>query len=710
MNTAFRFISNSILNYDRTRRIENGIIFAVLLFIMKLIFAGSDSLIPSVISEAFAIMAFYSLTRYLMDFIKNKKYSPLPIILNLGILSALVFFVLSVMEPVLSSVFKSMTPGNFIYIIASMLYSIMFMAIASYMFSVFRTLFFLRQKKNPKFYFDTMVFFFLLTSLSNNIVKFSKDSDFIQLAFLTVTIILITINSIRVSWIAFLTKKEKLYLLVISVVLSVLSGVNIGLTSMSNPASRILWDFSPSLHQFLVLMMIYGLIFFGVVFFTTLFHLPTAEAFDRKAKEVSSLMNLSRLITQVFDFKELAETVTEITTQVCNSDSAWLVSGNGAELKLSAVRNIGYIEADKATVALIEKYRLKEITSVRSILFEGININGQLNQQHTQHKQPSEQYQALAIAPLKVHNNISGYLIAARYNGILFDEDDQNSIGAFADYAAIAIENAKLLEESIEKERLEKELDVAREMQYKILPEKTPQIPGMEINAVFIPAFEVGGDYYDFFNIAPGKLGFVIADVSGKGISAAFIMAEVKGIFESLSKMLLSPKDLLAKANEILKVSLDKKNFVTAIYGVLDTNDGTVTLARAGHTPVLLYREHCIDEIKPAGIGLGLDFSSKFANNIEEIEIKLKENDILLLYTDGITEAKNSALEDFGDERFSSAILKSNGNRDIDDLSNRIMREVSVFSQDSPQHDDITMVIFRWKNKNNNLGDLNGRI
>ena len=116
---------------------------------------------------------------------------------------------------------------------------------------------------------------------------------------------------------------------------------------------QIVYTFSPGLHTFMSLVMIYGTINFGIIFFTTLFHLPTAEAFDRKAEEVSSLMDLTNLITQVFDFKELAETITTITTRVCNSDSAWLVLKSAKNIELSSVHNIGYVDADKITNNLL---------------------------------------------------------------------------------------------------------------------------------------------------------------------------------------------------------------------------------------------------------------------------------------------------------------------------------------------------------------------
>jgi len=687
----------NLLRFDRTYKLENAIAFSVILFLFKLILPYGNNLWWLIPNEALVFCTFYFVTVYLLDFLKSKNYKPLSIVLNAGILNAIIFFVLSALRPIIYNIFEGLTRDNFMYSIASMFYNFIFIMVLGYIFAVFTVLFFLRQKKNPKFYFNTLVAFLILTSLSNNINFLDPKVDYIQPALMVVTILLISINSIRIPWIAFLTKKEKIQLIIISTILTVLFIVNIVLCASDNPANKLLIEFSPSLHQFLILMMIYGANFFGIIFFTTLFHLPTAAAFDRKAQEASSLINLSKLLTQVFDFKELADTVTDITTQVCNSDSAWLVTNEQSVLSVRAVKNISYVEADKIVLTLSTEHNLKSVSSVKTIKLNSLH-NGKTDP-------PIKNFLSLAVAPLKVHNDVNGYLIAARRTDDQFDDDDQKSIGAFADYAAVAIENAKLLKESIEKERLEKELDVAREVQYKILPDRTPKIDNLEISAFFIPAFEVGGDYYDFFHLDENKLGFVIADVSGKGISAAFIMAEIKGIFGSLAKLVDSPRQILIKANEILRFSLDKKSFVTAIFGIIDFANEKVIFSRAGHTPLLLTRDGNISEYKSAGLGLGLDHTTNFENNLEEVEIKLKENDILVLFTDGITEAKNGMLEDYGMDRFERLILDNSG-KPIDELSNSIIKEISLFSQGNPQHDDITLVVFKWiSTKTKNVGD-----
>lgn len=268
----------------------------------------------------------------------------------------------------------------------------------------------------------------------------------------------------------------------------------------------------------------------------------------------------------------------------------------------------------------------------------------------------------------------------------------------------MALENAKLLEESIEKERLEKELDVARAVQYKILPQKNPNCENFEVTSLFVPAFEVGGDYYDFFQIDESKVGIVIADVSGKGIEAAFIMAEIKGIFASLSKLYKSPKELLIMANSVLKESISRKSFVTAIYGIIDIKNETFNFARAGHSPLLYFNGERIERLIPMGIGLGLDYTSKFDNTIKEMEIKLNNNDIICLFTDGINESLNENNEEFGYNRLEEIII-NNSDSSVDELSNNIMQAVTMFSKNSSQHDDITLVLFKWKSHKNYKGE-----
>lgn len=672
-------------NFINTNNFENVIAISAILFLFNLIFPYHNSGILFVINEILLFAVIFLLYKSLTYLLEIKSSTPLTLILNSGILTAVLFLILSIANSAYNLNNDGTITLNFFNSLLSVIIIFIFIGSIVFIFTTFKILSFIRQKKDSTTYFDTLLFFIGLSFLSNLFLAFDPKLDFPRDSFFIVSIILIVINSVRVAWIAFLNKKQKKYLLIISVVLAIIYSMTFTLLMESNAVKKIIYTYSPGIHTIFSLVMIYGAIYFVVIFFTTLFHLPTAEVFDKKALQVSSLMDITKLMTQVFDFKELADTITLMTTEICNSDSAWLVTKENQKLVLNSVYKIGFVDADKISNSLLTNNNIEEI-----YILNKTNNNIEILSYE-------QNYNSIAIAPLKVYDKIYGYLFTARKKENYFDDDDKKSVETFANYAAVALENAMLIKKSIEKERLEKELDVARDIQRKILPFKTPSIKNLEITALFVPAFEVGGDYYDFFELDENKLGFVIADVSGKGISAAFIMAEVEGIFESLSKMILSPKELLIKVNEILFRNLERKSFVTAIYGIIDTKTGKVIFSRAGHTPILHLSKNNITQLKPKGIGLGLDATEKFKNTLDEMEFYLDNDDILVCYSDGITEAKNANYEDFGYKRLEE-VLKNNSNGNTDTIANEIMKEISLFTKDKSQHDDITLTIFKWKN------------
>ncbi len=670
---------------------------AIILFFFKFFIPSSENTVSLIINELLVGITIASFIFFLMEWIHIKKVNPLSLVMNIGILTALIFFFIIFSNPLLGEL-SSRTQSaplrfDLIYSLVSFIYSTIILGSVSYIFLAFRELYFLKQKRNVSTYFNTMVVFIILSSYST-LLQQNPDLLYIKDTFFIITILLVILNSIKISWIAFIIKKEKKILLFLSIIIAVLFVLNLAGNSDSSTNYQILTKFSPAFLQFLKINMIYGAIYFSILFFTTLFHIPTAEAFDRKAQEVSSLQYFSKLITEVFDFDDLVDTIAEIASKVSSADASWIAWKDNDVLKSIGNKSIGFLDADLLTTYAKDTKKNIEVSGTEFLALEKFQKKLQL----------SEPFYFISFSPLKMHNEAKGFLFTARKNNFAFDDEDKNALDTFSDYASVAIENSHLFEESIVKERLEKELDLAREVQRKILPAKNPDYKDLNISSVFIPAFEVGGDYYDFFEIDSDNFGFVIADVSGKGISAAFIMAEVKGIFESLSKTIRSPKEILVKANEILQRTLDRKSFVSAAYGLIDLKNETLKISRAGHCPVLLIRNNIAENMKPSGIGLGLNFTEHFANTLEELKIDLEENDTIVLYTDGITEAKNKNLEDFGSGLFEKILLE-NCDRNADEISNKVIHEVTLFSQNNPQHDDITLVILKWKQILKNDGE-----
>ncbi len=249
-----------------------------------------------------------------------------------------------------------------------------------------------------------------------------------------------------------------------------------------------------------------------------------------------------------------------------------------------------------------------------------------------------------------------------------------------------------------DRDRMKGELEAARNVQNKLLPDHMPSLSGYQIDGVCLPAQEVGGDYFDFFKLNEYQLGIVIADVSGKGTSASFYMAEIKGMMLSMVSVYASPKDLLGELNRRLYRSLDKNIFVTMIYGLLDTRTHKFLWSRAGHDCLLHMSNGSCELLKPSGIGLGLDSGEKFDETLEEFELQISKGDFLLLFTDGITEARNSKKEEFGESRLLD-LLKKYGTSSAQCLRDRIFSEVDNFQNGAVQHDDLTMVVIHCENE-----------
>jgi sigma-B regulation protein RsbU (phosphoserine phosphatase) len=258
-----------------------------------------------------------------------------------------------------------------------------------------------------------------------------------------------------------------------------------------------------------------------------------------------------------------------------------------------------------------------------------------------------------------------------------------------------------LLLEKAEKERLEQELKIARSIQMSLLPQGPLQMPGVSLSGHCEPAREVGGDYYDFLPLDNDRLGILIADVAGKGTSAALYMAELKGLVLSLSRHHVSPRTMLIEANRIISKHLDARSFITMTYAVVDLRARTMTCSRAGHCPLVYVPGPEADSrapqvLTPEGMVLGLQFDlgDTFDRLLEEVTLPLGRGDLFVLYTDGISEAMNEQGDCFGDQRLVD-LAERNADLKSDALCERILSEVHSFAGDAAQHDDMTMVLIK---------------
>jgi serine phosphatase RsbU (regulator of sigma subunit)/HAMP domain-containing protein len=302
------------------------------------------------------------------------------------------------------------------------------------------------------------------------------------------------------------------------------------------------------------------------------------------------------------------------------------------------------------------------------------------------------------VMPMTVKDELFGLLFFAlpeKKNE--FEIKQRRFAATLAGQAALALENAFLYEDLKEQERLKRELEIAREVQKKLLPDKMPEIPGFQIDGICQSAFEVGGDYFDFFRLNNNQIGIAIADVTGKGTSASFYMAELKGMMLQLTSNYLSPKNLLIELNTKLFGNLDRQMFITMTYAILDFQNRKVTFSRAGHNPLLrmgINGNHQF--LTPSGIGLGLESGELFRDKLEEVTLNLDCTETLVFYTDGITEAMNPQLEEFGEERLLEILFVMRGENVIQ-MREHLLKSLNQFIAGATLQDDITMVILKCK-------------
>lgn len=259
---------------------------------------------------------------------------------------------------------------------------------------------------------------------------------------------------------------------------------------------------------------------------------------------------------------------------------------------------------------------------------------------------------SMLVAPLRVRDEPQAVIAVLQKQRGSFNREDQSLLQALADQGALVINHVRLMSEVREQERLRRELQIAHDIQQRLLPDRCPIIPGFEIGAYGSPATEVGGDYYDFFEVDKDHLGIVVADVSGKGVHAALVVAMMRSAFRMQARSNLDVKDVLQGVNEFIGSDLPQEMFITCIYGILEVSTRRFTWARAGHEPlVVAHPDDSTDVLAPAGFAMGVLGSPDFDQLLEVETVTLHSGDRILLFTDGLTEAMNASGEEFGMQR-----------------------------------------------------------
>jgi sigma-B regulation protein RsbU (phosphoserine phosphatase) len=300
------------------------------------------------------------------------------------------------------------------------------------------------------------------------------------------------------------------------------------------------------------------------------------------------------------------------------------------------------------------------------------------------------------IFPIRSGEKIDAIVcLGSKLNKRDYTEEDMQFLESILNLSMMSIDNTILFNEYIEKQKMESELLIAREMQVALLPKELPEIKDYMISAMNVPALHVGGDYYDVVKLSDTKFAIAIADVSGKGTPASLLMSNIQSALHSFLKLYDEDKFVISevteKINELIYENTTIEKFITFFWGILDTEKNTFTYINAGHNPPIHVCTNGISYLDKGGLMLGV-----LGSNIdfETGQVKLSKDDVLILYTDGVTEAMNKENEEFGTERLEKTIL-SNLKESSEKIMQTIHNEIELFAKGLHQYDDITLIALK---------------
>ena len=402
------------------------------------------------------------------------------------------------------------------------------------------------------------------------------------------------------------------------------------------------------------------------------------QILERRVENLSNLNSLSRAVLSVLDLDNIINIILD----------AYFVLTGAKRISL-------YLwEAE----GLINKKTKGECNFKENLLFSEEEIKEFTKKDYQEmYEKLSKKFiladnEVIVISPLVVKEKQLGVIYVIEDKNKLIDLDEE-TISALVIQVSIAINNAQIYSELIVKERMSNELDVASRIQKKILPADADEIFGLEIAQYFEPAKEIGGDYYDYTILDDNVFSITIADVSGKGVPAAFLMALGRSVLRTLTLTGdFAPNENLNELNKIIYSDITEDMFITMMHSKYNKENKTLYYSNAGHNPLVVYRASTdsIELHTVKGVAIGFLEEYKYRQG----EIQLNKGDIVIFYTDGITEAENSNKEMFGLERLKEVIY-NNKNKSPKELRKVILESINRFRKDYEQTDDLTFVILK---------------
>lgn len=510
-----------------------------------------------------------------------------------------------------------------------------------------------------------------------------NNFDYSFLFGLTILLIISILLAVNLKWIPYLNFKEKWKTLLFLFLIMGCAGVLFYRVLDSGNEGRLQINLTDNLF----LMALFGFVFaYGSFsFLVTLFNLPTSSVFEQKLTEAINFQKLSQSIQPEESEEQVLDILLDSCISASFSDAAWIELN---PIERFQIKN-PFRFLDGSTKTVLTSLIPQEIQSwvpAEAPQPQAIRIT-------------HPNYKSALLVHLLVNKSILARIVLIKEVKEGFNKEMISIIGTFARQACISVENHRLLNQAIENERYQEELKIAQRVQKALLPLKLDHPDSFDICAYSNTADEVGGDYYDTYQVDENHYVLIMGDVSGKGTSAAFHMAQMKGVFQSLIQLGIHPAEFMNKANAALSKCLERNHFITASIFEIDTVNHRFCHARAGHIPTLWYKaaEKAAAFISIEGLGLGIVRNPTFKNHVLEKTFEYSSGDILVLLTDGILEGRKETGEQFGYDRIQKIVEEHHQKSPIH-LQQEIIDSLHQFvGGDGMIDDDYSLLVVKFK-------------
>ena len=582
-----------------------------------------------------------------------------------------------------------------------------FVFYSTVLFSARKLIFISRTHSDIRLWNILQVFFLILGCCCFINFKILSLSEIL----FTISLVLLAWFITKVRWIGYIKSNKSVTLLLLFSLLILLFILNkYWLTIMGVHTFADLYYYKDAYRYYLLFALIcFGSGYFSLSFLALLFNMPITDVIEQKRNELDAfkgmglLLGKSGITGEAFVDKAKRE---ERQYELFNNLLKFCVKNTNA--------SSGVFIYDKSFRALAEPIcdNIDEGTALylRDTLSRQVNISGAINIQDL-NKDHALDPSKLAFRSLYSHNiklstpkasgtpetKVLGYLFLLKKYSKGFDDYMADLVRAYIKQVEVVTNNAKRLDSVIEGERLKSEMSIARSVQESLIPNIQEEVSAFQLSAFYQPAAEVGGDYYDIARRDDETTWFLISDVSGKGVNAAFHVAKMKGIFQALSKTKTSMEEFLSQANAAVLSSFEKGVYITLVLLSINQRKKQIQWARAGHCPILYWNSKTLslELLKDKGLGLGIAQDEQF-RQLNLIQSRnYNEGDIVVMYTDGITEARNKNNEEYGAERLKK-IISENASESTDVIERKLIKSISDFRGAQQIFDDISSIIIKF--------------